>query len=106
MLRKADYVRLVEFAPTYESKKNRSAQELLAVGSAEVISGRYDAARRHLRTAIDLNPFHTTYSEIAWELSQLEFQSNNFEAALDWARIASEHGLIIKQWHIGWHRCR
>src|SRR5437016_13458923 len=59
MLRKADYVRLVEFAPTYESKRNRSAQELLAVGSAEVISGRYDPARRHLRAAIDLNPFRS-----------------------------------------------
>jgi hypothetical protein len=99
MLRKADYVRLIEFAPTYESKRNHSAQDLLAIGSAEVISGRYDPARRHLRTAIDLNPFHTTYSEIAWQLSQLEFQSNNFEAALDWAHIAAEHGLIIKQWH-------
>jgi hypothetical protein len=99
MLRKADYVRLIEFAPTYESKRNRTAQELLAVGSAEVISGRYDGARRHLRAAIDLNPFHTTYAEIAWGLSQLEFQSNNFEAALDWAHIASEHGLNIKQWH-------
>src|SRR5262245_35611135 len=70
MLRKADYIRLVEFAPSYETKRNRSAQELLAVGQAEVISGRYDAARRHLRSAIDLNPFHTTYSEIAWALSQ------------------------------------
>src|SRR5438034_2741859 len=54
MLRKADYVRLIEFAPTYESRRNRSTQELLALGSAEVISGRYDAARRHLRAAIDL----------------------------------------------------
>jgi hypothetical protein len=100
MLRKADYVRLIEFAPTYESKKNRTAQELLAVGSAEVISGRYDAARRHLRTAIDLNPFHTTHADIAWALSQLEFQSNNFEAALDWAHIAADNGLSIKQWHM------
>src|SRR5436190_7769776 len=99
MLRKADYVRLIEQAPAIESKRNRSAQELLNIGAAEVISGRYDMARRHLRAAIDLNPFHTTYAEIAWALSQLEFQSNNFEAALDWAHIASEHGLIIKQWH-------
>ncbi len=99
MLRKADYVHLVEQAPTIEAKRNRSAQELLSIGSAEVISGRYDMARRHLRAAIDLNPFHTTYSEIAWALSQLEFQSNNFEAALDWARIAADHGLVVKQWH-------
>src|SRR5690242_13511142 len=48
MLRKADYVHLVDYAPTVEARKH-SAQELLAIGSAEVISGRYDAARRHLR---------------------------------------------------------
>ena len=100
MLRKADYVRLIEVAPSVEAKRNHSAQELLAVGQAEVISGRYDVARRHLRAAIDLNPFHTTYADIAWALSQLEFQSNNFEAALDWAHIAVEHGLVIKQWHM------
>jgi hypothetical protein len=99
MLRKRDYVHLVDFAPTVEARKH-SAQELLAIGSAEVISGRYDAARRHLRAAIELNPFHTTYADIAWQLSQLEFQSNNFEVSLDWARIASEHGLIVKQWHV------
>jgi hypothetical protein len=100
MLRKADYVRLVEFAPTLEAKHNHSAQELLSMGTAEVIAGRYDSARRHLREAIDLNPFHTTYSDIAWQLSQLEYQENNFEAALDWAHIAAEHGLIVKQWHL------
>lgn len=100
MLRKADYLRLVELAPGIDAKKNRSAQELLALGAGEAIAARYDSARRHLRAAVDLNPFHTTYSEIAWTLSQIEFQSNNFEAALDWARIASEHGLVVKQWHI------
>ena len=100
MLRKADYVRLIEQAPTIDAKRNHSAQELLSVGAAEAISGRYDVARRHLRTAIDLNPFHTTYSEIAWTLSQVEFQTNNFEAALDWAHIAADHGLFVKQWHI------
>src|SRR5438128_11019175 len=62
MLRKADYVRLIEQAPSIYAKRNRSAQELLAVGAAESIAGRYDIARRHLRSAIDLNPFHTTYS--------------------------------------------
>ena len=98
MLRKADYVHLIDFAPTVEARKH-SAQEFLAIGAAEVIAGRYDAARRHLRAAIELNPFHTTYADIAWQLSQLEFQSNNFEAALDWAHIAAEHGLIVKQWH-------
>src|SRR5262245_12248112 len=100
MLRKADYVRLIESAPSLDAKRNRSAQELLAMGSAESIAGRFDAARRHLRAAVDLNPFHTTYSEIAWALSQLEFQCNNFEASLDWAHIAADHGLYVKQWHL------
>ena len=100
MMRKADYMRLIEQAPAIDAKKSRTAQELLYLGAAEAIAGRYDVARRHLRAAIDLNPFHTTYSEIAWALSQLEFQSNNFEASLDWARIAADHGLTVKQWHM------
>ena len=100
MLRKADYVRLVESAPMVEQRRGRSAQDLLSLGAGEAIAGRYDEARRHLREAVDLNPFHTTYSEIAWALSQVEFQCNNYEAALDWAHIAAEHGLFVKQWHI------
>src|SRR5215210_7846638 len=69
MMRKADYMRLIEQAPAIDAKKSRTAQELLSLGAAESIAGRYDVARRHLRAAIDLNPFHTTYSEIAWGLS-------------------------------------
>jgi hypothetical protein len=99
MIRKADLVRAVQLAPTIEAKQNRSAQELAALGSAEMISGRYDEARRHLRAAIDLAPFRTTYSTIAWDLSQLEYMTNNYEASLDWARIAGDHGMVIKKWH-------
>jgi hypothetical protein len=99
MIRKADLVRAVQLAPTIEAKHNRSAQDLAALGSAEMISGRYDDARRHLRAAIDLAPFRTTYSTIAWDLSQLEYMSNNFEASLDWAHIAAEHGMVIKKWY-------
>ena len=95
MIRKADLVRAVQLAPTIEAKHNRSAQELAALGSAEMISGRYDEARRHLRSALDLSPFRTTYSTIAWDLSQLEYMTNNYEASLDWARIAGEHGMVI-----------
>ena len=100
MIRKADLVRAVQLAPAIEAKHNRSAQELAALGSAEMISGRYDEARRHLRAALDLAPFRTTYSTIAWDLSQLEYMSNNYEASLDWARIAGEHGMVIKKWHM------
>src|SRR5205085_7328159 len=99
MIRKADLVRAVQLAPTIDAKHNHSAQELAALGSAEMISGRYDDARRHLRAALDLAPFRTTYSLIAWDLSQLEYMTNNYEASLDWAHIAAEHGMVIKKWH-------
>lgn len=99
MIRKADLVRAVQLAPTIEAKRSRSAQDLAALGSAEMISGRYDEARRHLRAAIDLAPFRTVYATIAWDLSQLEYMSNNFETSLEWARLAAEHGMVIKKWH-------
>lgn len=99
MIRKADLVRAVQLAPTIEAKQNRSAQELAALGNAEMVSGRYDDARRHLRAAIDLAPFRTTYSTIAWDLSQLEYMTNNFEQSLEWARLSAEHGMVIKKWH-------
>ena len=99
MIRKADLVRAVQLAPTIEAKQNRSAQELAALGNAELISGRYDDARRHLRAAVELSPFRTTLSNIAWDLSQLEYMTNNYEASLYWAKIAAEHGMVIKKWH-------
>jgi len=99
MIRKADLVRAVQLAPAIESRRS-SAQELAALGNAEMIAGRYDEARRHLRAAIDLAPFRTTYSTIAWDLSQLEYMTNNYETSLDWARIAGEHGMVVKKWHL------
>ena len=102
MLRKADFNRAVASANDVESKARKTAQELGALGEAELIAGRYDDARRHLRAAIDLQPFRTVYAQIAWDLSQLEYMSNNFEASLDWAKIASEHGVIVKPWHIAY----
>ena len=98
MIRKADLVRAVQLAPAIESRRG-SAQELAALGNAEMLSGRYDEARRHLRAALDLAPFRTTYSTIAWDLSQLEYMANNFEQSLEWAHIAADHGMVIKKWH-------
>ena len=63
-------------------------------------SGRFDDARRHLRAALDLDPFRTTYADVAWALSQLEYLRNNFEASLEWAHVAAEHGLIVRKWHM------
>jgi hypothetical protein len=100
MVRRADYVRAVEQASVIEAKERRSAAELAALGEAELIAARYDAARRHLRQALDLQPFRTTYANVAWDLSQLEYLTNNYEGSLDWARIAADHGLVVKHWHM------
>jgi len=100
MLRKADLNRAVALASVIEAKQHPSAQELGALGAAELASGRYDDARRHLRAAIDLQPFRTVYGAIAWDLSQVEYMCNNFESSLDWARMAIEHGVNVRPWHL------
>jgi hypothetical protein len=100
MIRKADYNRALLLVNTIEARPRQSAQELASLGAVELAAGRYDDARRHLRAALDLQPFRTTYAAAAWDLSQLEYMSNNFEASLDWARLAVERGINVKQWHL------
>jgi hypothetical protein len=100
MVRKADYVRAVEQASLIESKNRRSASDLLYLGTAEMAAGRFDDAHRHLRATLDLEPFRTTYADAAWALSQLEYLRNNFEASLEWAHVAADHGLIVRKWHM------
>src|SRR5216684_5789571 len=99
MVRKADFVRAVEQASIVDSKGRRNASDLLYLGTAEMAAGRFDDARRHLRAALDLEPFRTTYADAAWALSQLEYLRNNFEASLEWAHVAADHGLIVRKWH-------
>jgi len=100
MLRKYDYLRAIELTSSIESRQRKNISDLMALGEAELFSGRYDAARQHLRAAIDLEPFRTTFSQIAWDLSQVEYMCNNFESSLEWALLAQKNGLSIKQWHI------
>ena len=100
MVRKADYVRAVEQASLVDAKPRRSANELLTLGTAEMAAGRFDDARRHLRGALDLEPFRTTYADAAWALSQLEYLRNNFDASLEWAHAAADHGLVVRKWHM------
>ena len=100
MVRKLDYNTAISLAQTIDSKPKKTAQELAALGAAELAAGRYDAARRHLRAAIDLQPFRTTYAQVAWDLSQLEYMSNNFDSSLDWAKLAQERGINVRQWHL------
>ncbi len=99
MLRRADYLRAVESAPLIDAKPRKIATELVALGSAELAAARYDAARQHLRSALDLNPFRTTYAEAAWNLAQVEYMNNNYETALEWAETATKNGLTVLQWH-------
>src|SRR5258706_260483 len=100
MVRKADYVRAIEQASLIDAKSRRTATDLLYLGTAEMAAGRFNDARRHLRAALDLDPFRTTYADAAWALSQLEYLSNNFEASLEWAHVAADHGLIVRKWHM------
>ncbi len=100
MVRKLDFTNAIALAKAIESKPRKSAQEFAALGSAELAAGRYDDARRHLRAAIDLQPFRTTYASVAWDLSQVEYMSNNFDSSLDWAKLASERGINVRQWHL------
>ena len=77
MVRKSDYLRAIEFTPTVEGRAHPSATELAALGSAELSAGRYDDARKHLRAALQLHPFHSTAAQIEWSLSQAEYMCNN-----------------------------
>jgi hypothetical protein len=100
MVRKLDYNHAISLAQTIDANPKKSAQELASLGAAELAAGRYDDARRHLRTAIDLQPFRTVYASVAWDLSQLEYMSNNFDSSLDWAKLAQDRGVNVRQWHL------
>lgn len=100
MVRKLDYNHAISLAQTIDANPRKTAPELASLGAAELAAGRYDDARRHLRAAIDLQPFRTVYASVAWDLSQLEYMSNNFDSSLDWAKLAQERGINVKQWHL------
>jgi hypothetical protein len=100
MVQRADYLRAVELAPLVDAKQRKSANELAALGAAELAAARYDSARRHLRESLELNPSRNVYGTVAWNLSQLEYLSNNFESSREWADLATEHGLVVKPWFV------
>jgi len=100
MLRKSDYLRAVELTSSVEAKQRPGVAELAALGKAELISGRYDEARRHLRQAIEMEPFREVAANVAWSLSQVEYLCNNFDSSLEWAQYASQNGLNIRPWHL------
>lgn len=100
MINKADYIRAMEQAQLVDSRARQNAADLAALGKAYLACGRFDEARARLRAALDLDPFRTTYADVAWDLAQVEYLSNNFESSLEWARIATERGLQIRPWHL------
>jgi hypothetical protein len=100
MVQGADYLRAIELAPQIEAKEKKSAADLASLGAAELAAARYDPARRHLRAALDFNPARGAYASVAWNLSQLEYLSNNFESSREWADVAAEHGLTIRPWFL------
>jgi aspartyl protease len=100
MVRRADYLRAVEFAASIDARARKNPDELIALGHAELAANRLASARQHLRTAIDLGPHHTLYADAAWTLSQVEYMENNYETSLEWAQVASQYGLNILQWHL------
>jgi hypothetical protein len=104
MLRKADFARAIELTPLIESRARQNPSELAALGAVYLAAGRLDDARKHLRAAIDLDPFRTTHAQVAWDLSQVEYLANNFEASLEWALVAKNRGLSILPWHIDYIR--
>jgi hypothetical protein len=100
MLSKADYLRAIDMAGNVDARARQNASDLGALGKAYLAAGRFDEARTRLRAALDLDPFRTTYADIAWDLAQVEYLSNNFESSLEWAKLAADHGLQIRPWHL------
>lgn len=100
MVAKGDYLRAVAAGKGIEAKEKPSYKLLAHLGEAELAMGRLDEARRHLRQALDLRPFHTVAADIAWNLSQTEYLDDNFAASLEWANEARRRGLNIRQWHL------
>lgn len=99
LFEQGDYARAAAYSTWVDGRKP-TANELMSVGQAELACGRLDAARRHLRSALDLKPFRTQAAEIAWSLSQVEYLANNYGASLEWAKVAELYGMAIKDWHL------
>jgi hypothetical protein len=100
MLRKADYLRAIEYASSLDQRVRRSPADLLALGLAEMACNRLAAARYHLRASITEQGTRANFADAAWALSQLEYMDNNMAESLEWAKTASDHGLSILPWHM------
>ncbi len=100
MVELGDFGRASAHARFVDRNEGSSARELATLGRAELASGRFDPARRHLRQALDLKPAREERAAIAWDLSQTEYLANNFASSREWAEEASRDGMRIKPWHL------
>jgi len=99
LVEQGDFARALSYARVIEARPKQNVRELAALGRAELAAGRFDQARRHLRDALDLSPTRTQMSEIAWDLSQTEYLVNNFAASEEWAKLAHDTGMNVREWH-------
>lgn len=104
LVERGDFVKAAGMAGEVTSSPQVSFKQLAALGEAELACGRFDEARRHLEQALELRPFRNDAGAIAWSLSQLEYLTNNYVAALEWAVYATERGTTVKRWHIDYLR--
>jgi hypothetical protein len=100
MVDTGDFARAVVLARGIDAKERPPVRELAAIGRAELAAGRFPDARRHLRAALDLKPPFQQEAEIAWDLSQTEYLSNNFASSKIWAEHAMSKGMKILPWHL------
>ncbi|HSP34850.1 MAG TPA: aspartyl protease family protein [Thermoanaerobaculia bacterium] len=100
MVRRADYLRAVGYAPAVDARERKDATELIALAQAELAANRTSAARRHFRAAMNATNQRTVYADAAWGLSEVDYMENSFETSLDWANVAMEYGLVVLQWHL------
>lgn len=95
-----DYPKAIALASTIDAKPKPTMKELKALAEAELAAGRFDDARRHFKAALKQTPYRTEYGEISWGLSQVEYWTKNYPAAISWAHEAVEHGLEVRSWWI------
>ena len=100
LVERGEFPKAVRLAGEALATEEVSYKQLAAIGEAELACGRFDDARKHLKQALDLRPYRTDAGAIGWSLSQLEYLTNDFAAALEWAQYAIERGTTVKQWHV------